>query len=398
MPAPIPAMVNPLLLVWAREEAGFTREEAAQRTKRPVKALRAWEEGETQPTLRQAEGLAKLYDFPFSIFSLPTPPRLPPLASEYRRLPGVRAGAEPPELRAAVRRLIQRRRIAVHLYAELGDEPVDFPLRAHLREDPQDVGESVRAALRIPIATQLGWASEFVAYRAWREAAERLGVIVCQFPGKGLGEVRGTSILHFPLPVIGISSKELPLSKPFTLLHELSHVALAASREESPALTEVGSETHWLEVERFCETVAGTALMPKSDFAQDPDVAQQIRNGIWRVEAMRRTARRFRVTPTAAATRALRLGLMSPRIYNAWKDAWEAYRAVHPDKPGFAIATPAEKAVGRNGPLLTSLVLSALSNEQISSTDAANFLDVGFGHVETLRKGWMERPAELVGE
>jgi Zn-dependent peptidase ImmA (M78 family) len=199
------------------------------------------------------------------------------------------------------------------------------------------------------------------------------------------------------LPVIGINSKELPLAKPFTLLHELAHLALAASREERPALAEVGPEADWLKIERFCETVAAAALMPKSDFAQDDDVVQQRRNGRWNVEAMRRTARRFRVTPTAAATRALRLGLMSPRVYNAWKHAWQAYHVAHPDRPGFGIATPAERAVGRNGPLLTSLVLSALSKEQISSTDAANFLDVGFGHVETLRKGWMERPSELVG-
>jgi Zn-dependent peptidase ImmA (M78 family) len=125
---------------------------------------------------------------------------------------------------------------------------------------------------------------------------------------------------------------------------------------------------------------------------------QQMRIGDWEVEAMRRIARRFRVTPTAAATRALRLGLMRPRIYNIWKDAWAAYQTAYPDRPGFGIATPAEKAVACNGPLLTSLVLSALSNEQISSTDAAKFLDVGFGHVETLRKGWMERPTALVGE
>ena len=385
------------MLEWARKEAGFTREEAAQLIKRPIDTLRAWEEGKVQPTLRQAEALAKLYDRSFSVFSLPSPPALPPLASEYRRLPGVRAGAERPELRVAVRRLVQRRRIAVHLYAELGEEPADFPLRAHLRDDPETVGHTVREALSVAVPIQMAWASEFVAYRAWREAVERLGVLVCQFPGKGLDEVRGTSILHFPLPVVGISSKELPLSKPFTLLHEIVHLALAASREERSALAEAGSEADWLKVERFCETVAAATLMPKSVFAEDPDVAQQHRAGVWEVDSMRRIARRFRVTPTAAATRALRLGMMSSRSYNRWTDSWKSYRATHPERFGFGIATPAEKAVGRSGPLLTSLVLSALSNERISSTDAANFLDIGFGHVETLRREWMKRPAALSG-
>lgn len=80
-----------------------------------------------------------------------------------------------------------------------------------------------------------GFVREFAAYRVWRIAVERLGVLVCQMPGKGLGDVRGTAIVHFPLPVVGISSKELSLRKPFTLLHEVVHLALAAD-EEKPAL------------------------------------------------------------------------------------------------------------------------------------------------------------------
>ena len=397
MPASVPAFVNPPLLIWAREEAGFDRTEAARRVKIGEEKLRAWEEGISQPTLRQAEALAKLYDRPFSIFALPAPPQLPPLPTEYRRLPGVKPGAEPPELRQAVRRLVQRRRIALHLYAELGDEPVDFPLRAHLYEDAEVVGNRMRAALEISLEAQLAWPSEFAAYRAWREAVERLGVLVCQFAGKGVGEMRGTSILHFPLPVAGINSKELPLSKPFTLLHEVVHLALTASDEEKPAGVENRTEPGWLKVERFCESVTSAALMPKPAITTDSDVFAQHRTGAWNVLAMRRTARRFKVTPTAAATRLLWLGLMSPRAYSSWKESWEAYRQAHPDRPSFGIATPAEKAVGRSGPLFTSLVLSALSSERISSVDATHYLDVGFAHVEALRQGWIAQPVGLAG-
>jgi Zn-dependent peptidase ImmA (M78 family) len=86
--------------------------------------------------------------------------------------------------------------------------------------------------------------------------------------------------------------------------------------------------------------------MPESDLAQDPDIVLQMRTGSWNVEAMRRTARRFRVTPTAAATRALRLGFMGPRNYSAWKSAWDAYQAAHPPRPSFAIVTPRKKLLG----------------------------------------------------
>ena len=175
MSTTIPARVNPPLLEWARKEAGFTREEVAQRIKRPVDTLRAWEEGEAQPTLRQAEGLAKLYDRSFSIFSPAVSAGASPFSVRVSQATGGSSRSERPELRAAIRRLVQRRRIAIHLCAELGDEPPEFRLRAHLQDDPEAIGHATREALRVPMATQQGWASEFVAYRAWREAVERLG-------------------------------------------------------------------------------------------------------------------------------------------------------------------------------------------------------------------------------
>jgi Zn-dependent peptidase ImmA (M78 family)/DNA-binding XRE family transcriptional regulator len=395
--ASVPAFVNRSLLEWAREEAGYAPADAARKVNVALEKLLAWEDGTAQPTLRQAEALAKLYERPLSVFALPAPPQLAPLSTEYRRLPGVIPGEESPELRRAVRRLVQRRRIALHLYAEMGDEPVEFPLRAKLHEDPENVGLRIRATLGISLESQLAWPSEFAAYRAWRDAVERLGVLVCQFPGKGVGDIRGTSIVHFPLPVAGVSSKEIPLSKPFTLLHESVHLALAASREEQPALTEKRTDADWLQVERFCESAASAVLMPKDAITADPDVRSQRTGRTWEVSVLRRIARRYKVTPSAAATRLLWLGIMSTPGYAAWKQAWQSYRDAHPDRPSFGIATPAEKAVGRSGPLLTSLVLSALSSDRISSVDATNYLDVGYDHVEKLRQGWLARPQALAG-
>jgi len=381
------------MLQWAREEAGYTQEEAAHLMDVSTAKLRAWEmPGAIQPTLRQAERLAKICDFAFSIFSLPAPPQLPALATEYRRLPGVRPGAEAPELRRVVKRLVYRRRVALHLYAELGDDPPEFSFRPTLSEDAETVGQGLRQALSVSLSEQFGWSSEFVAYRTWRAGVEGMGILVSQFPGKGVPDVRGTSIVHFPLPVVALNSKELPLSKPFTLLHEVVHLGLVASDEEKPALDERRDEPSWLEVERFCEAAAGAALMPADALLADEDVVSQKRARSWDVHQMRQTARRFRVTPTAAATRLLRLGAMTPRAYAAWKESWQAYRDAHPEKPGFGRSTPAERAVGRNGPLFTSLVLSALSNDRITSTNASHYLDLGFAHVEDLRRSWIDAP------
>jgi len=397
MPVSVPAFVNAAMLAWSRTDAGYSLGQAATALKRPEAQIAAWEAGEKQPSVRQAEALAKLYDRTLGFFSLPTPPNVAPLPTEYRRLPGVVPGSESPALRRSVRRLVHRRRIGLHLYAELGAEPVDFPLRAKQGEDAESVGGRIREALGISVQEQLRWPSEFAAYRAWRAAAERLGVLVCQFSGKDISGIRGTSIIHFPLPVVGICSREIPLSKPFTLLHEIVHISLAASDEEKPAFSEGRNDDDWLKVERYCEAAASAALMPKQAILEDRDVVNLRMSEEWDVDGVQRIARRFRVTPTAVATRLLWLGVISARAYDQWKESWAAYRESRPEKPGFGIATPPEKAVGRNGPLFTSLVLSALNGDRISSVDATHFLDLAFNHVETLRREWTLRPGAGAG-
>lgn len=103
MPASIPAEVTPSVLEWARKEAGLPPERVAKRTGVSPERLLAWERGEAKPTVRQAQTLAKFYHRSLSAFFLPQPPSLPPLAAEYRRLPGIAPGTESPELRLAIR-------------------------------------------------------------------------------------------------------------------------------------------------------------------------------------------------------------------------------------------------------------------------------------------------------
>jgi transcriptional regulator with XRE-family HTH domain len=120
-------------------------EQVAKRLQVKAERVRSWESGERQPTLRQLESLAKYYHRPFSIFFLPRPPQFPPLATEYRRLPGVEPGHESPELRLALRQMLIRRENTIKLMGELGQSISEFSLRARLGELPADVGIRLRA-------------------------------------------------------------------------------------------------------------------------------------------------------------------------------------------------------------------------------------------------------------
>lgn len=127
----------------------------------------------------------------------------------------------------------------LELTEEMEETVPDFTLQAHLREVPREVGRRLREALGVSVQEQLEWRNEWQAWRRWREATESVGALVFQFPKVSLEQVRGVSLLKFPLPAIDINGKEsAPGARIFTLLHESTHITLAAGNEEKAALNE----------------------------------------------------------------------------------------------------------------------------------------------------------------
>lgn len=384
MAAPVPALVNPPLLVWAREESGYESEWVAKRLSVKPERLAAWEQGERKPTVRQAQDLAKLYHRPFGVFFLPQAPVLAPLAGEYRRLPGVEPGVESPELRLALRVMSQRREITLGLLEELGVPITEFRTTAHLSEDAHEVGARLRTLLGVTVQEQLGWSSEWQAWRQWRGAVEAVGVVVFQFPKVALAQVRGVSLLKFPSPGIGINSKEsAPGARIFTLLHELVHVALAAGQEEQSASQETRSDTAWSKVERFAEEAASAALIPDEVFRTFVGRMSVPRDG-WDVDLVRTLATKFRVTPLAMATRLRIAGALTWAGYERWKSAWGLYVATLVPRSG-GFASPVDKTLGRGGRPFAQLVIEALDSNRITAVQASRYLDLRFHHLDKLR-------------
>jgi Zn-dependent peptidase ImmA (M78 family)/transcriptional regulator with XRE-family HTH domain len=378
------ANVNPKVLAWARTEGGWRPEQVAKTLQVKPERVVAWESGDLQPTVRQVENLARFFHRPLSLFFQPSPPELPPLAAEYRRLPGVRVGAESPALRLAIRRMLGRRALALELAAELGERLPSFDLSAHLSEAPGVVGGRLRAHLGVSLEAQLAWTNEWQAWRSWRAAAETAGALVFQFIKVDLEEARGVSLLDWPLPAVGINSKErAPETKAFTLLHEMVHLMLARGREELPALLESRTSAEWTAVEHFAESAASHALLPEDALRQALESSRSSQAS-WSIDEVRRFARRFRITALALATRLRESGYMSWKSYGEWREEWSAFVASLPRRSG-GFATPPEKTLSRVGQPFTRLVLEAMSANQITSVDAARYLDLKFHHFDQLR-------------
>ncbi len=374
--------VNPSVIAWALNDSGYEPERVAKRLSVSPERVRAWAAGALKPTIRQVQNLAAFVRRPVTVFFLAAPPSVPPLAAEYRRLSGVTPGRESPELRLALRQMINRHERAVELSDELGIDPAALNVQAIHNEAPQAVAARLRSRLRIAEADQLALRDGWQAWRHWRSAVENSGVLVFQFPSVALSEVRGLALLRQPLPVIGINSKEVvPESRVFTLLHEVAHLALAAANEESVALSDRHDDQSWSTLERFAESVASHTILPASLLATILQASPS--QAIWDVATIRQFARRAKLTPLALATRLHADARMTTHAFQAWRRDWDVWVAAHPARGG-GFAHPDQKALGRNGRPFVRLVFDALSQNRITATDAARYLDLRYEHFQKL--------------
>jgi Zn-dependent peptidase ImmA (M78 family) len=236
----------------------------------------------------------------------------------------------------------------------------------------------------VTLDAQFAWRDEWLAWRTWRTSVEASGVLVFLFPKVPLEESRGVSLLEFPLPVVGINSREqTPGARVFSLLHEVIHVALALSRDERVALRETRDDAEWEHVERFAEEAASEALIPIDALEAVLRVSPAGRDRFG-VAGVRMLANRFRVTPLAMATRLRAAGAMSWDAYWQWRAEWSDYVATLKPR-GAGIATPVDKTLARAGRPFARLVLEALDANRITTVDACQYLDLRFDHFDTLR-------------
>lgn len=113
----IKAMINPAVLTWARETAGFDLAAAAAKINVDEEKLAVWEAGDDQPSIPQLRKLAETYKRPLAVLYLPEPPINSFQAMhDFRRLPDLGMRTFSPELTLEIRLAQQRRELALELF------------------------------------------------------------------------------------------------------------------------------------------------------------------------------------------------------------------------------------------------------------------------------------------
>jgi Zn-dependent peptidase ImmA (M78 family) len=282
----------------------------------------------------------------------------------------------------------ERRVQALELYEDLGERPEPFPVRARLGQDVERIGHAIREALRVTTEEQAAWRTPEAALSAWKAKLESSGVLVVQFSRLDVHEMRGASVVEFPLPIIALNSKDSAAGRVFTLFHELAHISLGEA-----SLCDI-DDNHVLPpqeqaVEVFCNSVAGAALIPRDAILGHPLVnAHQERLVEWPDEEIDVLRRYFAVSRFVVLRRLVALGRASDAFYGRrhrlWSDELAQREASLADRDVYV--PPPRRTLSATGKAFARLVLRAYHEDHITLSDVSEYLRLKVKHLPELER------------
>jgi Zn-dependent peptidase ImmA (M78 family) len=388
MPPRVEAIVEPELLVWAREKAGYEIDAAARKAHVSPDRLAEWERAERRPSVRQLRTLARVYRRPISVFYLSEPPRDFPPIRDFRVAWADARQPPSPNLLGEIESAHERREVALELLEDQGELAPSFQLRASIGDDPEALGDRFRSALGVEVDAQSRWADARTGFNTWRATIEARGVLVLQVTGVDQREARGFSIAERPLPVVVANNRDPYVARSFTLLHELTHVAI-----HEGGICDLSNRGR---IEPFCNHVAGATLVPRRALLRDEVVRDHSPDAVeWGDDDLQELAETYRVSREVVLRRLLILGKTNEAFYRRKRrqllDDFER-REEDADEPRWG-PSPSTTAVIRSGYYFSRLVLSSYAEGAITASDVSRYLGVRMKHVPGIEQMVFRHPS-----
>lgn len=369
------AKSNPSVIKWARKSAGYTTQQVAHHLKTSDATIETWETTEGSISLAQLRKLANYYKRPLATFYLPEPPKGFQPLRDFRHLPNDVSRPFSPQLRHAISLAEYRQATYKEELIPIRSKPLPWIGKHSISDDPNDVAKTLRRRLAIPITKQLHWESEYEAAHAWIDATESMGVLVTHAEGINIDEMRGFCLYDTTAPLICLNSKDHPHPRIFSLIHELTHLAIAApgvSSHNTPATPR--SDTQIIEV--FCNSVASRVLVPQTDFANRTIG----RRNEYDIRKLTQTlSKLYRVSPEVIARRLLDNNKITPNFYRSLR---KDFSSAPTKNDGFLIYP--RKVVRYNGRKYSKAVLSAFYADRINASDVSTYLNAKLNNLPAI--------------
>ena len=357
--------------------------------------MQSWEKGEDAPTINQLRKLATKYHFPLAVFYLSEPPQDFAPLRDFRRLPEAEDRNISPNLAYQIRNAYERRELALELYGDLRERPNAFLLKTRVGDDPEAVGQAIREFLAIHGDAQMQAARQGRAFDFWRCKLEEHDVLVFVVGGPHYGvdleEMRGFALAKQELPVVVVNGKDYSSGgKCYTLLHELTHIILGESAISNGSAGKYGSTAEEQKIERFCDEVAASALMPAELVLSFPQTkAPGWRS--WSESDLRTIARAIGVSREALLLRLVTLHRATWKFYYEQRVRFlQEYRQTalekaQGEKKPVAIPRPVMLMSG-NGRGFTRLVLRSYYDQRITLNDVSSYLGAKVKYIPALER------------
>ena len=296
----IRAPVNPELLRWGRERAGIAQEDLAVKFKK----LPEWEDGRTQPTLKQAEAFARAVHAPVGYLFLSEPPEEAVPIPDFRTFAGHGVTRPSPNLLDTIY-ACQERQSWYRDFARVAGEPdLGFVGSASVEASPETVAAQMRETLAFDLAARRECPTWTDALRLFIRQADDAGVLV-MVSGVVMSnsrrrldpeEFRGFALCDPLAPLIFVNGKDTKAAQMFTLAHELAHIWLGASGLSNLG---VAPRPSFRNEEVWCNAVAAELLVPLDALRSD------LRRNEALPDALSRLARTFKVSTLVILRRLL---------------------------------------------------------------------------------------------
>lgn len=302
--------VNPDVLAWARKTAGLSEEQAAAKigfndTKAMTKIerIQAIERGALELTRPQLVKMAAAYRRPLIAFYMAKPPQEAAKVEDYRTLPDREPDGSEANLAVLVRDIRARQEVVKALLQDLEAPPLRW-VGSLAAQQLEHVTAAIRDLIQFDLTQFRAQRTPERAFDYCRQLVEEQGCFVLLAGNLGshhtnlpLEIFRGFALADERAPFIVVNDQDAKVAWSFTLLHELAHVAIGASG--------ISAGFGQGAVERFCNQVASTLLLPEAELAG------------WDVDADSDPAELSEAIGTFATPRIVSRPLVAYRLYTA---------------------------------------------------------------------------------
>jgi len=380
--------VNPQILVWARETAGYDLSEAAKKlaltnSKRATaeEKLAAFESGEKPPSRPLLLKMTKQYRRPLLTFYLKEPPARADRGEDFRTL----RHAVDPSLNglvdALVRNIKARQQIVKEaLISEQDQGPLAFVGSYALEQGVGGLVNLISDAASIDLTAYRAKKTQEEAFKYLRDQIEDLGIFSLLAGNLGSHHTnlstevfRGFAIADSIAPFVVINDQDAKTAWPVTLLHEVAHLWLGA--------TGISGSLAECQVEQFCDKVASELLMPEEELAKEFPF-ETLNEFDSAVDAISYFASTRNVSSSLVAFRLLRRDAITQDAFvdlsTHFFDRWKAIRDREKKKAKANTGGPSYYVLKRfrNGGALIDASERLLRSGELSTTQAATVLGV----------------------